>query len=77
MGLHTLPEHGDTQHWTQRAADWGLSAYDACYLDTALAQRVPLAPPPAQLETLSQAPSRLRKTPRSGFGPNACPRAPT
>jgi predicted nucleic acid-binding protein len=43
VGLQTLPAHGDAQHWTQRAADWGLSAYDACYLDTALAQRVPLA----------------------------------
>jgi predicted nucleic acid-binding protein len=43
VGLQTLPAHGDAQHWTQRAADWGLSAYDACYLDSALAQRVPLA----------------------------------
>ncbi len=43
VGLQTLPVHGDAQHWTQRAADWGLSAYDACYLDSALARRVPLA----------------------------------
>jgi predicted nucleic acid-binding protein len=43
VGLQTVPTHGDAQHWTQRAADWGLSAYDACYLDTALAQRLPLA----------------------------------
>ena len=43
VGLQTLPAHGDAPHWTQRAADWGLSAYDACYLDTALAQRLPLA----------------------------------
>jgi predicted nucleic acid-binding protein len=43
VGLQTLPAHGDAQHWTQRAADWGLTAYDACYLDSALAQRVPLA----------------------------------
>lgn len=43
VGVQTLPAHGDAQHWAQRAADWGLTAYDACYLDSALAQRVPLA----------------------------------
>ena len=43
IGLQTLPSHGDAQHWTQRAADWSLSAYDACYLDAALQQRLPLA----------------------------------
>lgn len=43
VGLQSLPLHGDARHWTQRAADWGLSAYDACYLDTALQQRLPLA----------------------------------
>jgi predicted nucleic acid-binding protein len=43
VGLQTLPTQGDARHWTQRAADWGLSAYDACCLDTALAHRVPLA----------------------------------
>lgn len=43
VGLQSLPVAGDARHWTQRAADWGLSAYDACYLDTALQQRLPLA----------------------------------
>ncbi|MBS0304012.1 MAG: type II toxin-antitoxin system VapC family toxin [Proteobacteria bacterium] len=43
VGLHTLAPHGDARHWAQRAADWSLSAYDACYLDTALQQRLPLA----------------------------------
>ena len=43
IGLQTLPAHGNAQHWTQRAADWRLSAYDACYLDAALQQRLPLA----------------------------------
>lgn len=43
VGLQVLPVHGDARHWTQRAADWGLTAYDACYLDTALQQRLPLA----------------------------------
>jgi len=43
VGLLSLPAHGDARHWAQRAADWELSAYDACYLDTALQQRLPLA----------------------------------
>lgn len=43
VGLQTLPHHGDARHWAQRATDWGLSTYDACYLDTALQQRLPLA----------------------------------
>lgn len=47
--LNSLPLHGDAAHWTQRAADWGLTAYDACYLDTALVQRLPLASKDKQL----------------------------
>lgn len=43
VGLHVLPASGDARHWAQRAADWGLSAYDACYLDAALQQRAALA----------------------------------
>ncbi len=49
VGLQSLPLHGDARHWTQRAVDWGLSAYDACYLDTALQQRLPLATKDKQL----------------------------
>ena len=49
VGLQALPLHGDARHWMQRAADWGLSAYDACYLDTALQQRLPLATKDAPL----------------------------
>lgn len=49
IGLQVLPFHGDARHWTQRAADWGLTAYDACYLDTALQQRLPLATKDKQL----------------------------
>lgn len=49
VGLQVLPLHGNARHWTQRAADWGLSAYDACYLDTALQQRLPLATKDKQL----------------------------
>jgi predicted nucleic acid-binding protein len=49
IGLHSLALHGDARHWAQRAADWGLTAYDACYLDTALQQRLPLATKDMQL----------------------------
>lgn len=49
VDLQVLPLHGDARHWTQRAADWGLSAYDACYLDSALQQRLPLATKDRQL----------------------------
>ncbi len=49
VGLHTVPVDGQVRHWTQRAADWGLTAYDACYLDTALQQRLPLATKDKQL----------------------------
>lgn len=49
VGLQVLPLVGDARHWAQRAADWGLSAYDACYLDAALQQRLPLATKDRQL----------------------------
>ncbi len=54
VGLQALPLHGDARHWTQRAADWGLSAYDACYLDTALQQRLPLATKDRQLAEVAR-----------------------
>ena len=43
VGLLTVDAGGDARFWTQRSADWGLTAYDACYLDTALQHRLPLA----------------------------------
>lgn len=43
VGIRTVPAAADASMWTQRAADWGLSPYDACYLDTALRQRLALA----------------------------------
>lgn len=43
VGIRTVPVAADAAMWTQRAANWGLSAYDACYLDTALRQRLALA----------------------------------
>jgi predicted nucleic acid-binding protein len=49
VGLHELPLQGNARHWTQRATDWGLATYGACYLDAALAQRLPLATKDKQL----------------------------
>ncbi len=49
VGLQTLAIEADARHWTQRSADWGLSAYDACYLDLALRQNLPLATKDQQL----------------------------
>lgn len=43
VGVVSLPTAGDARQWARRAADWGLTAYDACYLDAALQQRLPLA----------------------------------
>lgn len=54
IGLQTLPLHGDAQQWARRAADWGLSAYDACYLDTAVQQRLPLATKDKQLADVAR-----------------------
>jgi len=54
VGLQVLPLHGDARHWMQRAADWGLSAYDTCYLDTALQQRLPLATRDRQLADVAR-----------------------
>jgi len=56
VGLLSLPVAADARHWTRRAAEWGLTAYDACYLDTALQQRLPLATKDRQL---SEAARRL------------------
>jgi predicted nucleic acid-binding protein len=49
VGLRTTPTPGDARYWAQRAADRGLTSYDACYLDTALQQRLPLATKDKQL----------------------------
>ena len=43
VGLHTFNAGGDARFWAQRSADWNLTPYDACYLDTAMQHRLPLA----------------------------------
>jgi predicted nucleic acid-binding protein len=54
VGLQVQPMQGDARHWAQRAADWGLTAYEACYLETALQQRVPLATKDKQLAEVAR-----------------------
>ena len=41
--MRVVPVAPDVALWTRLATDWGLTSYDACYLDTALRQRLPLA----------------------------------
>ena len=41
--IRSLPVTPDAQHWARQAVEWKLSAYDACYLDTALRHRLALA----------------------------------
>jgi predicted nucleic acid-binding protein len=49
VGLQLLTTPSDARHWAARAVEWGLSAYDACYLDLARQQRLPLATKDASL----------------------------
>ena len=41
--IRSLPMTQDAMYWERRAGEWNLSAYDACYLDTALRHRLSLA----------------------------------
>jgi predicted nucleic acid-binding protein len=43
LDLQTMPLEPDPRYWTERAHDWDLTSYDACYLDLARQQRLPLA----------------------------------
>lgn len=43
LQMRVVPVTPDAPMWTRLAADWDLTAYDACYLDAALRHRLPLA----------------------------------
>lgn len=43
VGLEVQTPSADPRLWAQRAIEWQLSTYDACYLELARQQRVPLA----------------------------------
>ncbi|MBA2722260.1 MAG: type II toxin-antitoxin system VapC family toxin [Methylibium sp.] len=54
VSLQSIAVPGEGRHWTQRAGDWGLSAFDACYLDLAQRQRLPLATKDRQLMAVAR-----------------------
>jgi predicted nucleic acid-binding protein len=56
LQIRVVPVTPDAQMWTRMATDWGLGAYDACYLDTALRHRLPLA---TRDRALAEASARL------------------
>ena len=41
--MRVVPVAPEVSMWTRLASEWGLTSYDACYLETALRQRLPLA----------------------------------
>lgn len=43
LGIQTVPVHDDARYWAERSLEWGLTAYDSCYLDLARQRRLPLA----------------------------------
>ncbi len=43
VAIQSVPIRGDALHWARLAAQWELTTYDACYLDMAAQQRLPLA----------------------------------
>jgi len=49
LGIRTVPVPDDARHWAERSVEWGLTAYDCCYLELARQQRVPLATKDAPL----------------------------
>ena len=49
LGIRVVPTPDDARHWAQRSVEWGLTAYDCCYLELARQQRLPLATKDAPL----------------------------
>jgi predicted nucleic acid-binding protein len=43
LDIQVLPTPDDARLWAERSLEWGLSAYDCCYLELARQQRLPLA----------------------------------
>ena len=56
LQMRVVPVTPDAPMWARLATDWGLSAYDACYLDMALRHRLPLA---TRDRALAEAAARL------------------
>jgi predicted nucleic acid-binding protein len=49
LGIQVVPMPHDARHWAERSVEWGLSAYDCCYLELARQQRLPIATKDAPL----------------------------
>ena len=49
LGIEVVPMLHDARHWAERTVEWGLTAYDCCYLELARQQRLPLATKDAPL----------------------------
>ena len=49
LGIEVVPMPHDARHWAERTVEWGLTAYDCCYLELARQQRLPLATKDAPL----------------------------
>jgi predicted nucleic acid-binding protein len=56
LDIQVLPTPEDARLWAERSVEWGLSAYDSCYLELARQQRLPLA---TKDETLAAAARRI------------------
>jgi predicted nucleic acid-binding protein len=49
LGIQVVPVPDDGRLWAERTMEWGLTAYDCCYLELARQQRLPLATKDAPL----------------------------
>jgi predicted nucleic acid-binding protein len=54
VGLEVRDVPADARLWAQRALEWQLSAYDACYLELARHHRLPLATKDEPLATAAR-----------------------
>jgi predicted nucleic acid-binding protein len=49
LGIEVVPTPDDARLWAERSVEWGLSAYDCCFLELARRHRLPLATKDAAL----------------------------
>ena len=49
LGIEVVPTVDNALHWAERSVEWGLTAYDCCYLELARQQHLPLASKDAAL----------------------------
>jgi predicted nucleic acid-binding protein len=54
LGIQVVATPDDARHWAERSVEWGLTAYDCCYLELARQQRLPLATKDESLATVAK-----------------------